>query len=118
MNIFKNISIINCGIGFSMPKSANVLIEDAYFQRVGTCYDIRDDQYQNTQIDLNNQPKKKLKPSNNFFLEQKQKMVIRSLFNLEILAKIEKDKEKLKKIKYLKQNVFSPNFEESYSNSF
>ena len=101
-----------------MPISANVSIENCDFERVGICYHIRNDITQKNLPRSKESSKKKKKSNHNFALEKKQRIIIKSLLNLEISAKIKNDKEAYERIKKLKSCVFSIFFEKEYSNNF
>jgi hypothetical protein len=118
MNIISNCSFINCGVGISAPKSANLLINGAYFERVGTCYEFRNDDEPAKPLIVPRSEKislsEKIKVSRNP-LEKEFREIIQNLFNLEINSIINKDFYTLKKIRILKGLIGSKEFQNIYS---
>jgi hypothetical protein len=118
MNIISNCSFIDCGIGISAPKSANLIISGAYFERVNTCYQFRDDNeplqpIRVSKIEKVSIPKKKRVYLSS--LEKDSRRIIHNLFNLEITARITNDLYTLKQIRKLKGLVGSKYFQTNYS---
>ena len=118
MNIISNCSFIDCGIGISAPKSANLIISGAYFERVNTCYQFRDDNeplqpIRIPEIEKVSTFKEKRVCVNS--LEKDFQRIIQNLFNLEVTARITNDLYTLKQIRKLKGLVGSKYFQANYS---
>lgn len=118
MITINNCSFIDCGIGISAPKSANLLINGTYFERVGTCYQFTDDNEPLKPLTIPTSEKvstsKKIRVSLNP-LEKEFREIIQNLFNLEITSRINNDFYTLKQVRKLKGLVGSSDFQNSYS---
>lgn len=117
MITINKLTIIDCKIGISAPRTANMSVNGAYFERVGTCYDFRDEPPINHNF---SKPKTtinlvKKSSSSNLPLEMKSKKCVKHLFNLEIKSIINNDLGEIKKIRKLKMLIGSKCFESIYS---
>lgn len=109
--IFEDCIFKDSYIGMSFSKNANVISKRSTFNNVGTCLQIRDDTSKNSKDvptipNINSSSKQ---------TEDKLKNAVKALHNFEIVAKKNKDKAALKKIRDLKSNVGSKNFFDAYS---
>lgn len=115
-----NLTIIDCKVGIKAPKTANMSINGAYFERVETCYDFHDVPY-TASVEQKISSLKNIKMivknnnASNLEIERKSKEIIQNLFNLEITSKINKDLDQVKKIRKIKGLVGSKSFNDVYS---
>ncbi|MDO7395615.1 hypothetical protein Q5X42_17090 [Acinetobacter baumannii] len=99
---FTNIGFEGFKTGISVPEDCDLVVENANFENVGTCYEVR------------SSSKKISKQKSISVTDEKFKFdvnkVIQNLHNLEMQAKRNKDFEKLKKIRKLKGLIGSKKF--------
>ncbi|MCX0330920.1 hypothetical protein NVT87_08485 [Acinetobacter radioresistens] len=116
MHTIGRLEAINCGFGVVAHRSANVQINSSYFEKVHTCFHIYDDlPYRLNRSDYNASKSAKLtadvmKPAQNS--GRQHQPILKSLFNLEVSAKIKKNKKLANKIKELRSCIFSKEFEQ------
>lgn len=101
-----NIGIEGFKIGMSVPEDCDLLVENANFKNVGTCYEVRSGS-------------KKISKQNSIsVIDEKLNLdtneVIQNLHNLEIQSKMNNDFEQLKKIRKLKGLIGSKKFIREY----
>ncbi|MFY6883087.1 hypothetical protein ACOUKA_13175 [Acinetobacter baumannii] len=109
--IFEDCLIKDYPTGMSFPKDANVISRRTAFDNVGTCVEIRDDTSINSK-DVSTIPNLN---SSSRETEDRLRSAVKTLHNFEIVAKKNKDKAALKKIRDLKNNAGSKNFFDAYS---
>ncbi|MFP5084615.1 hypothetical protein [Acinetobacter pittii] len=105
--------LINVGFegfktGISVPEDCDLIVEQADFKNVQTCYEIR------KVAKKTSEPNKKVKKDNGLNVDINQ--VIQNLHNLEIQSKMNKDFEQLEKIRKLKGLIGSKKFICEYFN--
>lgn len=101
-----NVGFVGFKTGVSVPENFELIVEKAYFKDVETCYEIKE-----VSKKINTQNKNSVIDDE---LDQDIKKVIQNLHNLEIQSKIDKDFEKLKKVRKLKGLIGSKKFISEY----
>ncbi|MFN1751515.1 hypothetical protein [Acinetobacter baumannii] len=111
---FTNIGIEGFKIGISAPDDLDLTAEKVLFKNVETCIEVRKVAKKTSKKNIaRSAPDKKVKKDKESNLDINE--VIQNLHNLEIQSKINKDFEKLEKIRKLKGLIGSKKFICEYS---
>jgi hypothetical protein len=103
---FTNVVFTGFKTGISIPEDCDLVAKKVHFKNVGTCYEIRKAYSKTSTQNTTSITDDKL----NLDI----KNVIQNLYNLEIQSKINKDFEKLNKIRKLKGLIGSKKFVPEY----
>lgn len=118
---FTNIGFEGFKIGISVPEDCDLIVEQAHFKNVQTCYEIRKDAKTTSEPSkVRSEPTKKVNKVNKVNKDNGLNLdinkVVQNLHNLEIQSKMNKDFEQLEKIRKLKGLIGSKKFIGEYFN--
>ncbi|MFX5117612.1 hypothetical protein ABTC41_09540 [Acinetobacter baumannii] len=115
---FTNVGFEGFKIGISVPEDCDLIVEQAHFKNVQTCYEIRKDAKTTSEPSkVRSEPTKKVnKVNKDNGLNLDINKVVQNLHNLEIQSKMNKDFEQLEKIRKLKGLIGSKKFIGEYFN--